>query len=984
MNQKNLKVENGIGNITVEDLNRIVELNGDWEFYPNELLTPQEIKNLKDEVTYIKVPKVWKNYVDTSNGIEIGTYRAVINVPKDAKYALRFNSIHYDNKVYINGKRVGGLGDPEGGLSRNTLSGRKFNVYGSPSNGQLEVVIQVGHQFKISGGIVKPILFGTAEKMDYYTFKAVLFECLVVAATFMIGIYCFLRSVLQRKWRDDIFFAFFCFAQGIYFSTQNEKLLLYFFPSIGRSVLWEWQFLSLISATAFLMLFVYVAFKKFANKRNMIFIISLMAFSVILLFTLRFMIGSMYFDNLTIFTLFLIIGSAGLGVLFILITSLKGIFRDKERFGVLILPFSAFACYYLSIGLKNIFEADVGHWPVILQIILIISIAYAISFHGETKNKKIQLLTQEVLSQQKLKDGLVLKISESMKQPIAEIMQSTKGLMDGRKGPLNPEQQESVNVIDLSVNKVQRLIADLVSGIQFKGHIFLTAQSTILKMLNELVYEISFFIKDSKKVQIKTEFSEQIPVVYTDIKLLKEAIFNILHNAVKYTDQGEIFIRTYEKGPYYYIEIKDTGIGIDPKQLDNVFNLFYQSNVPQNRKEELGIGLSVAKQYINVMNGDVYIDSEVGKGTTVTIQLPIQHKEENYLVGNRQKYFELSKYEFPLHLHGEKDKTILVIDENKEELLFLAKMLEKNGYNVFAYNSQQDVMKVISENQIDLIVMDIYMPKDFIFNFVGTVRKFYQKIELPIILLSKTDRLDDVKMLFEKGINVIKRWPIIEEEFVSHIESLMSMKVAVDNSVKQELRAYHTQITPHFLYNTLNTIIGLSYVDVEKMREALEHLSVFFRAKLDYYKQQSMVSIEEELELVEAYVLIEKLRFNHLNVEYNIDSTIDIEIPSLTLQPLVENAIQHGLINKEQDAKLYIGVQRVDDSVEIVIEDNGIGMSKEQQRAILQGQNQRLGFLNPFNKIRLFQNSRFELHSELDKGTRITIYLRDTNSKIIE
>lgn len=210
------------------------------------------------------------------------------------------------------------------------------------------------------------------------------------------------------------------------------------------------------------------------------------------------------------------------------------------------------------------------------------------------------------------------------------------------------------------------------------------------------------------------------------------------------------------------------------------------------------------------------------------------------------------------------------------------------------------------------------------------------------------------------------------------------MKEAVDASIKQELRAYHTQITPHFLYNTLNTIIGLSYVDVEKSREALEHLSIYFRTKLDFYKQQSLVPIEEELELVDAYVSIEKLRFEHLNVEYNIDPSIKIDIPSLTIQPLVENAIQHGLCNKEHDAKLYLSVQQVDEYVEIIIEDNGVGMSDIQKRAILQGQNQRLGFLNPYNKIKLLKNSRFELQSEVGKGTKIVILLRNPQTSLIK
>lgn len=134
-----------------------------------------------------------------------------------------------------------------------------------------------------------------------------------------------------------------------------------------------------------------------------------------------------------------------------------------------------------------------------------------------------------------------------MKKPIINLAESAKSLMDGKVGPLKPKQQEAVNAINLSVTKLQRLMTDLINGIQFNGQIHLTAQGTILKMLNELIHEISFFIKDSNKVQIKTNFSEKIPIIYADVKLLKQAIFNILHNAVKYTESGEITISTFEK-----------------------------------------------------------------------------------------------------------------------------------------------------------------------------------------------------------------------------------------------------------------------------------------------------------------------------------------------------------------------------------------------------------------------------------------------------
>ncbi|WP_428771200.1 LytS/YhcK type 5TM receptor domain-containing protein [Vibrio sp.] len=143
-----------------------------------------------------------------------------------------------------------------------------------------------------------------------------------------------------------------------------------------------------------------------------------------------------------------------------------------------------------------------------------------------------------------------------------------------------------------------------------------------------------------------------------------------------------------------------------------------------------------------------------------------------------------------------------------------------------------------------------------------------------------------------------------------------------------EIKLLHAQVNPHFLFNALNTISAVVRRDPQKARELIQHLSQFFRSNL---KQNiETVTLQEELEHVNSYLTIEKARFtDRLEVEINIDdSLLKRELPSFTLQPLVENAIKHGISQLLTGGKISIYSQPVADGYRITVEDNAGSYSK--------------------------------------------------------
>ncbi len=205
-------------------------------------------------------------------------------------------------------------------------------------------------------------------------------------------------------------------------------------------------------------------------------------------------------------------------------------------------------------------------------------------------------------------------------------------------------------------------------------------------------------------------------------------------------------------------------------------------------------------------------------------------------------------------------------------------------------------------------------------------------------------------------------------------------------AINKEFQYFYSQISPHFLYNTLNTIIGLSYNDNDKVkiRKALNNLAVYLRGKLDTHQGNEFVSLDSELELVTAYLEIEEMRFNdRFKVIYDIQDGLDIMIPLLTLQPIVENAIHHGLSKKLDSGELKITAKRnIDGFVSIIISDNGLGITIEKQMELLNKKTERVGFKNVMQKINMIKGASLSLKSDIGEGTIIEITIPEVKRLI--
>ena len=193
--------------------------------------------------------------------------------------------------------------------------------------------------------------------------------------------------------------------------------------------------------------------------------------------------------------------------------------------------------------------------------------------------------------------------------------------------------------------------------------------------------------------------------------------------------------------------------------------------------------------------------------------------------------------------------------------------------------------------------------------------------------------------------------------------------------VQTELKALQAQINPHFLFNSLMVIASLCRTNSIKARELVLHLGNYFRKNIS--GGNKMIELAEELNHVKSYVEIEKARFDKkLEVEYLIDKNIKILIPPLVIQPIVENAIKHGILKKKNGGKVVISAIENEEKFIISIYDNGVGIGKEKINDLLNlniGNSKSIGLNNVNKRLSYIFGDKFELKikSELNNWTEV-------------
>lgn len=248
------------------------------------------------------------------------------------------------------------------------------------------------------------------------------------------------------------------------------------------------------------------------------------------------------------------------------------------------------------------------------------------------------------------------------------------------------------------------------------------------------------------------------------------------------------------------------------------------------------------------------------------------------------------------------------------------------------------------------------------------------KTAMLIPLKEKNETIGTLKIYYSKQREITDSQQALAiglSQMISTLMELSKLEKIKEAANKAEIKALQTQINPHFLFNALNTITSFIRINPDSARSLIINLATFLRYNLEF--SDTLIDIKKELEQVKAYVEIEKARFgDKLNVIYDIDEKINVKIPSLIIQPLVENAIIHGIRNNGGKGTVKITVKNSDYKTIVSVENNGITIDDEIINKVKNGNmpENKIGLYNVHLRIKLMYGNGLVI-KQLNPGTKI-------------
>lgn len=963
----------------------VVTLDGQWQFYPNEFMQYDvtDTHDSSNDMKFIQVPGSWDTFfpMEKSSHYGYGTYRMriLLNPSNEHSYSMRLPSIFSSSEVFVNGQLVGKKGQPASTIEHYNSSVLPYSVSFTSDELELDIVIHAANYLdNIRSGMAQSIKFGTERAINQITWFSIVMQLLVVIFLVIQAMYAFMLYVMGTRHKSIIYFTLLLIVMSFTVLLDDDRLLLNWLP-----INYEWSMrifiVAIVAACALLLALVISLLPEYSKFRifrwfSIVSVILAIAFIVLpFSFTMKF--GFNYFFML-ILTLLL---------------SIVLTMRSTTRGGQDAIYLFLAACVILLSGLggvvKEIGGVQIGFYPVDYIVAFIIFSAYWFKRYLRI-SKQTKQLADQLLEADKQKDEFLANTSHELRNPLHGILNIAQSVLDSDNAVLSNENVKNLELIVTVGRRMSFLLNDLLDAMRLKQKgIRLQTRSLSVQPIAAGVCDMLLFMTEGKPIRIINAIPHTFPQVIADEQRLIQILFNLLHNALKFTNEGTITIEAKVQENQAIILVKDTGIGMDTESQKRVFLPYGQVDSSiTSVGSGLGLGLSICKQLVELHGGELVVDSTLEQGSTFSFSLPLSDQLVPYVEQDQPITEDIEFIEYsvaataeaisPMPFNTLDRPSILAVDDDPINLNILVNILSLEHYDIITVTSGKEALNILESKEWDLIIADVMMPGMSGYELSRMVRERFSILELPILLLTARSQAEDIEAGFHSGANDYVTKPVEAIELRSRVRLLTGLKRSMRERLRMEAAWLQAQIQPHFLFNTLNAIAALSDIDPIRMRVMLDVFGQYLQSSFTFRNSERVVSLKHELSLVRSYLFIEQERFeSRLEVIWDWDESLAVNIPPLTIQPLVENAVRHGILKQPQGGTVIIRIIEYDTYAEVIIEDNGIGMDEQTLEGLFENQSHRrvgIGLNNVDRRLKQIYGKGLRVQSVIGEGTIVS------------
>ena len=378
----------------------------------------------------------------------------------------------------------------------------------------------------------------------------------------------------------------------------------------------------------------------------------------------------------------------------------------------------------------------------------------------------------------RLRSEFLAQMSHELRTPLNGILGYAQILR--RDKSLNERQQAGLSVIHQSGEHLLTLVNDTLDLAKIEaGKLDLYPSEINLERFLKTITEMIRIKSEQKNLEFSCEAGPALPdIIYADEKRLRQALLNLLANAVKFTERGTIQLRVRFSPPRCFrFEVCDTGIGIAIEQLDAIFRPFEQAGDAQLRLVGTGLGLAISRQFVRLMGGDIHVESNIGEGSRFWFEIELEHTTADITVTPASEK-SIIGYE------GER-KTVLVVDDQQENRTVAIEMLGQLGFSTIEAVNGRDALEKAEAAKPDLILMDVIMPEMNGMEATKRLRQLPALAKIPVIALSASAFAIDEERYLAAEMNAFLPKPIELDRLLALMANLLKLTWIRDTSLQE-------------------------------------------------------------------------------------------------------------------------------------------------------------------------------------------------------
>ncbi|NEP12665.1 MAG: response regulator [Symploca sp. SIO2C1] len=471
-------------------------------------------------------------------------------------------------------------------------------------------------------------------------------------------------------------------------------------------------------------------------------------------------------------------------------------------------------------------------------------------------NERLKAENEHLLEIAQMKTDFLSTVSHELRTPLTSVLGFAK-LIDKKLKEVvfpavnteNRKTQRAVkqvgNNIDIIVSEGERLTAlinDVLDIAKMEaGKVEWKREPLSIEGVMEHAIAATSALFQSKGLVLKKDLAVELPKITGDRDRLIQVMINLISNAVKFTPQGSVTCKTHKTDNQITITVIDTGIGIAPENRPKIFDKFRQiGDTLTDKPTGTGLGLPICKQIVEHHGGQIWVESELGKGSSFSFTLPIASQVNKGLKTLNINTL-LQQLQVPVSSNysstQKSQKTILVVDDDPHIRTLLTQELEAQGYQICEAEDGLQAIKQAKQSKPDLIVMDVMMPQMNGFDAAAVLKNDPQTLNIPIIILSI---VEDQERGYKLGVDRYLSKPINTEVLLRDIDLLLSQGTS-----KKEVLVVDEDVSTVRLLTKVLQAQGYSVTEAfngkefqEKVTSVLPDLII---ANADFWQQSDLL-----------------------------------------------------------------------------------------------------------------------------------------------